>query len=368
MASDNYQSFELFREEIEEVQVYFDQADQQCFRWIGAVGYGEYGLCLRIKAQVTVNGIRSWKDFIIKRDIWHKEDSLRLESNRLKAFRGASHIVQILDLPGNPLDKPLPQPTPEWLEWDRLRQTHLLTSDSESDDDGSFRKKYLVLEYIPNGTLRDFIQKIRQSSNGAACLPNRLLRGLLLCLLKACLNMMSPNRAGLDDFFHTKLNLDNVMVGNLIPDDPEHSISPILKLISFGTDDVADRQEGEHEIHPDEPGIVKNLIYVATIMLQLITLDDQYIIDPEAIEDKLWTFWWLNHSLRDSIATCTYPGTYATVKERLADLVTQVEGDFFDQDYTWYRSHMTKWTRAELWRESDESILELLSDAGYTEG
>ncbi|KAJ2999262.1 hypothetical protein NUW58_g57 [Xylaria curta] len=126
-----------------------------------------------------------------------------------------------------------------------------------------FNKPYLIVEYLENGTLMDFLSRRRGANLGR--LPNRVLWAFFLCLTRACVAMANPappipnpntpkdkRREALPhspiprpagNLVHGDMNLGNLMFGDrphrLISQqqqqwDAEHGSIPILKLIDFG--------------------------------------------------------------------------------------------------------------------------------------
>ncbi|EMR67082.1 putative serine threonine protein kinase protein [Eutypa lata UCREL1] len=107
---------------------------------------------------------------------------------------------------------------------------------------------YRVTEYLHNGTLEEFISRIRDLDS----VPNRVLWYIFQCLIRACIEMafptgdtyddpVNPRRGVLEpgvdenngsDFWHGDLASRNVMFGDL--DNGEHILVPILKLIDYG--------------------------------------------------------------------------------------------------------------------------------------
>ncbi|KAM0816892.1 hypothetical protein AB5N19_02694 [Seiridium cardinale] len=113
----------------------------------------------------------------------------------------------------------------------------------------------LVLELLANGSLEEFVWKANnymgQDTILVRQLPNRLLWRFFLCFVRMMIAMAYPrNRvAGQAPsieqlpadhsqqpgrFTHRDIHVGNIMMGDFDPLEPEHSITPILKLIDFG--------------------------------------------------------------------------------------------------------------------------------------
>ncbi|KAI1102042.1 hypothetical protein F4804DRAFT_314338 [Jackrogersella minutella] len=206
-------------------------------------------------------------DFLVKKahDDDEAEEALMIEKNYLLPMRGGMHIAQlIVEIPDDPLEK--------------------------AASFGGLRGEWIFLEWVPNGTLYDFVEKARLI--GVERLPNRLLWRFFLCLIRACCGMAWPrNRHDgmvelelpepgepLIGIAHNDLHTSNVLLGDF-EIAGEHGITPILKIIDFGLS--TDSTELEHEDIKET-----NLWEVGKIMLQLITLDldTTYATTPVTID------------------------------------------------------------------------------------
>ncbi|KAI4595748.1 hypothetical protein KJ359_006739 [Pestalotiopsis sp. 9143b] len=127
------------------------------------------------------------------------------------------------------------------------------------------RNDYLLLEYMPNGTLEDFIFKLNELD--VTC-PNRVLWSFWVCLIRACIAMAYPVhthnkkrkdpkitgalsemvpgnpviRKKIRPMVHFAIEPRNVLVGH-IPTDVTHGehldeVTPILKLAGWGQSEV----------------------------------------------------------------------------------------------------------------------------------
>ncbi|CAJ2512821.1 Uu.00g009400.m01.CDS01 [Anthostomella pinea] len=96
---------------------------------------------------------------------------------------------------------------------------------------------YIFLEYMENGTLSEFLERI-----GSMAIPNRILWSLFLCLIRACVSMAWPPAAGQPEevkpgppsrLSHWDMHDENLMFGQFNTAYLEHRFIPILKLIDF---------------------------------------------------------------------------------------------------------------------------------------
>ncbi|KAI1086527.1 hypothetical protein F5B19DRAFT_478953 [Rostrohypoxylon terebratum] len=137
---------------------------------------------------------------------------------------------------------------------------------------------WLIVEYLQNGTLFNFIMKATDQDRTPKKLPNRLLWRFFLCLVKALIGLTYPlNLTGnplvaeeiphgfpAQSISHHDLHTANVMLGDVIMD-PQHTITPALKLIDFG---LAQR------INPNWPKpSARDYADVAEIMISLIQME-----------------------------------------------------------------------------------------------
>ncbi|KAI2463024.1 kinase-like protein [Annulohypoxylon bovei var. microspora] len=240
-------------QEAARLQTYF-QTDPR-FDFTGLIGTGSSGFACHVKYDDPND--QSFNNFIVKRafDNEFAREDLRKEQEHLRKLRGARHIVQLVDVPDNPLHRPgneqLPAITGDWL----------------------------ILEWVPNGTIGGFI--LRAANSGIPRLPNRLLWRFFLCLIRACIAMAWPEninngaaanetvpQGALEDggLAHGDLHMENVMVGDALDED-EHRITPLLKFIDFG-------QVAQFSYGPELASAVQSNIYdIGLVMLGLITFN-----------------------------------------------------------------------------------------------
>ncbi|KAF3068344.1 hypothetical protein GL218_08420 [Daldinia childiae] len=204
-------SWDKARDDIDKLTEYFSSDAR--FDFVGFIAHGSYGSASRVRYKNPATG--DWNNFVVKRAFSSEaaEEAMRLEKDYLMRFRGALHIVQILDVANNPLAvNPVPG---EWI----------------------------TMEWLPYGSLSDFIFKTKKKK--VDHLPNRLLWRFFLCLV-----LGEP------------------------PDDFEHTITPILKVIDFGN-------AGEWSwIEFTGTTTHSNLWDIGKLMVSLIILDERpYVVN-----------------------------------------------------------------------------------------
>ncbi|KAI0535410.1 hypothetical protein GGR58DRAFT_515387 [Xylaria digitata] len=205
-----------------------------------------------------------------------EESSLPAEKRWLGVLRWAKHIVSSVILTDDPLAQ----------DFSGIASHHMETD------------HWLYLEWLENGTLLKLANRARRER---IRLPNRVLWRLFLCLVRMCIAMGWPPQRpdGIDPqpvletangdpyggIIHGDMHHGNLMFGDFIPEDPngEHTLTPILKLIDFGTvRDVLDTT-AERIL-----AVQENLFDIGVVMLELVTLD--YVLAeslyPRASEAK----------------------------------------------------------------------------------
>ncbi|KAI1649340.1 kinase-like domain-containing protein [Daldinia loculata] len=240
------------RQDIDDLTKYFSYDER--FDFIGFIAHGSYGSASRVRYQNPATGV--WNDFVVKRAFQSEaaEEAMRKEREYLRRLRGALHIVQILEVENNPLDE------------------------------NAVQGEWITMEWLPGGSMADFIVKARKKVDR---LPNRLLWRFFLCLIRACIAMADPpNRSDgkverervlgelpEEGVSHSDLHNGNVVLGEP-PEDFEHTITPILKVIDFGN-------AGEWAwIEFTGTTTHSNLWDVGKLMVSLITLDERpYIVN-----------------------------------------------------------------------------------------
>ncbi|KAI1779026.1 kinase-like protein [Hypoxylon cercidicola] len=222
-------------------------SDDPRFVFQKLVAHGNYGSASHIK--YIDPRVPSVKDFLVKM-AFNDEDareSMIKERKFLEKFRGNSHIVQLIDIPENPLED------------------ELLAEDVNPND-------WIIMEWIQCGTFGEFIYMARGTAR--RMLPNRLLWRFFLCLIRSVIAMAwADNNENINhdvpasELVHNDLHLNNVLLGEP-PMDEEHRITPILKIIDFGV-------AGEWPISDGPNARQSNIYDIGSLMMALITLSPE---------------------------------------------------------------------------------------------
>ncbi|KAI0418766.1 hypothetical protein F5X98DRAFT_373578 [Xylaria grammica] len=135
------------------------------------------------------------------------DDEIENERRWLTMLRGAEHIVKML---GHEVDR------------------------------SKVSRATLVLECVENGSIQDLCKRMTARRIQA---PNRVLWSMFLCLTRACIGFAYPPWADEEretipedgtkepsSIIHNDLHDENVLIGELAPDDIEHRDVPILKV------------------------------------------------------------------------------------------------------------------------------------------
>ncbi|KAI0838491.1 kinase-like domain-containing protein [Hypoxylon sp. FL0890] len=201
---------------VDEIKTYFSRDSRFYYR--GHIASGRFGVAHRVQYRQNENGFIYVTDFLVKTAHKNSEAEGDMENEKayLKRLRGGAHIVQLIDVPDDPLTKYKFEE-----QW-----------------------KFLILEWVPNGTLCEFIFKARNF--GCSQLPNRLLWRFFLCLISGLCGLAWPrNRQGgrveietpmpweQEGNVHNDLHTGNVLLGDF-DDSREHGFTPVLKIIDFG--------------------------------------------------------------------------------------------------------------------------------------
>ncbi|RYP62606.1 hypothetical protein DL771_009649 [Monosporascus sp. 5C6A] len=379
----------------EQIRTYFDQEPTR-FEWIGSAGSGGYGLCSALKEFLPDGKERK---LVIKRAIGGESAALLVEIERLKQIEGGKHIVQTRTISNNPLQRAVPLDLVG-----AFSEMTLSSGDESSRSEGSgplsaimsgrsassgqsamaYLKLFMIMEFIENGVLSEFIDKA-----GKACDLDFML------FVRACVGMAWPNELNDPDgepvleeprrdeepgnFTHTDLSIENVMLGNFIRTELEHSMAPILKVIDFGLD----RRFRTHSGALDMNGVPTNLRDIGQIMINIILLetypttpdgpsrgysrisgDDEYCYETDAsaiLPDDEGTnpFPYLDPDLRDKICECM--AVEEEDRPDLAGLFDYVKDKVLSRgaEYWFERRHQYD-TGAVYWRETEIHIEWLL--------
>ncbi|KAI0891797.1 hypothetical protein F4806DRAFT_295786 [Annulohypoxylon nitens] len=350
------------RAEGDQLKKYFNRDPR--FEFVGIIGAGATGVASRVRYNDPDNG--AYKSFVIKRSInkLAEQRALKNEEAHIRSMKGAMHIVQVLDIHDNPLERP------------------------GTDELPVIEGHWVILEYLENGSIEKFINNATESLTTR--LPNRLLWRFFLCLIKASIAMTYPeniNRGMLvsetipaDDanhgvekgLSHNDIQPGNVLLGDALKDG-EHGITPQLKMIDFGT--AAKFTTG---------GVLPSLDDIAAIgeiMLGLIILDPVPLISPghqgpsrfkanddaeeimtQAVElTPEWTdsekYAWLDHDLR--VLVCNLLRVDKEKQPSLRDLDREITAAVHERDAAYYNDEEI---------EKDYSIKKLWHDIVHWTG
>ncbi|KAI0010248.1 kinase-like domain-containing protein [Xylariaceae sp. FL0662B] len=309
-------------------------SDKNRFKWERTLEPGGFGFlaCFRERNPATGNVRR----FVVKcpQDIDDDEDieSLNREKTWLGVLKDARHIVNPIAISNNPL---LPRKV--------TRQ--------------GFTHPHIIIEYIENGTLGDFLERC-----GDRDIPNRILWRIFLCLIRACVAMAYPPRAGQREepranvvpnkLAHGDMHLENFMFGGLDMNDLEHNLVPILKLIDFGlaSDEEGDKPRLNRQVYEkfdkelefyryNQPngvrnsGINANVIGIGMTMSALIHGMDTLEESPcrEAMQEELPS---LDNDLQLLILRCL--AVDSKNRPTLQELVTKAYNAVLTRDAAFY--------------------------------
>ncbi|KAI1213377.1 kinase-like protein [Annulohypoxylon truncatum] len=249
MSSDIESTCELLKER-------FDRDAR--FHYRKLIASGSYGSAHHVR--YTDPSRPDLTDFLVKKAFGNRDamSMMRSERQYLTRLRGAKHIVKILNIENNPLvDDP---------EAFSIRRN-------------SGTGEWIILEWIPNGTMADFI--VNASDLGVEYLPNRLLWRFFFCLVRACCGLAWPNNRT-DDLVvdevpvpgvppsgieHKDLHHGNILMGDFLPE-PEHGISPIVKFVDFG---LAGEWTFAHGAY--RHGVARNVWDIGQAMVKFITMN-----------------------------------------------------------------------------------------------
>ncbi|KAI0467777.1 hypothetical protein F4859DRAFT_517647 [Xylaria cf. heliscus] len=284
---------------------YFRQDKEQRFELEGVIGSGEFGLTWKLKYKASTGPVASlqpgstptsvpgtsgppqpsFRYIVLKTDYGQpnfKDDvdidqpqddddtnydsTFPNEAAMLKVLQWAKHIATGVEIPNDPLTQTFPG-TP----WHRMR-----------------RNTWLYTEWIENGTVGKLA---RRANDQQIRLPNRLLWSFFMCLVRMVIAMGWPPKRpdGQDpqpvieeingppygalvhrDLFLDDFSVGNIMVGDLLPEDPEseHMLAPILILI-----DLAEMEKYGDDEKANRRAICYNLRDIACVMILFIALD-----------------------------------------------------------------------------------------------
>ncbi|KAI1317489.1 kinase-like domain-containing protein [Xylariaceae sp. FL0255] len=230
------------------------------YKFVKKAGVGSQGVAACFSdLEASPDG---WKKFIVKIDYrGEQRDALEEEAQMLRTLRWAKHIVTSIQLGDDP-----------------LQPSQIVNRSS--------KKAFLIMEYLPNGTLLEFVERYYEVTNRR--LPNRILWQIFFCLARGCAAMAFPpgdpttSPSGpLDQLLETvpldatqnegnnlvqqDLHEGNVMFGDIEPPTTsrtqslrqiEHVPVPTLKLIDFGfAKELNDYENSAASTYDDDLGL-----------------------------------------------------------------------------------------------------------------
>ncbi|KAI0186640.1 kinase-like domain-containing protein [Xylaria flabelliformis] len=214
-----------------------DHFGQQRYAVQKILGVGGNGIAIHFRDQGPY-GIVPGKDFVVKVAIsgWQSEELVE-EKRMMKKVKGSAHCVQIFEPQdiGMPEEEPVILPLQEidsstdgdssgneslsraevrgrhrirkrrergaryWQRKDRRRRLRGKQIDEEiqRQEERGVRKDYIIMEYLQNGNLADLLTKLNEHEREDGFsyrIPNRVLWGFWLCLIRACIAMEYPPR------------------------------------------------------------------------------------------------------------------------------------------------------------------------------
>ncbi|KAI5922678.1 hypothetical protein F4810DRAFT_720804 [Camillea tinctor] len=238
-----------------ELRKYFKQNPN--FYVVGGVAARSGGMVIVEVQQALPSG--GFRELMIKRVMKDKSKSLTEERTRslereiqiLTALQGAGHIVQRVVLDPDPLQVPLP------------------------GEQTGISGPYLVMEKMRLGTLDAFIKKCTEAPYP---IPNRVLWGIFVSLIQACVAMAwppkRPNNSPTTDetpgagppgnLIHLDINTNNVLC-----DFPASALDiiPRVKLADFGRCRI---NGGKDVVFQEDIGYHENVYAIGKVMLALI--------------------------------------------------------------------------------------------------
>ncbi|KAH9906295.1 kinase-like domain-containing protein [Xylariomycetidae sp. FL2044] len=235
-ASARNQSFRLARRGWREATK-FIKMKTPFLKYERVLGYGGFGVVLLYTVLDAYGGPQKQVAIKFARAATNtnRREAFRLELDWLLKFKGAEHMVQLVDLPEMVLDPK---------EYNNNFPSYQI----------------LVMEFMSRADLyslvmrltdaRDDNETLKEEDRKLEYIPVRILWRIFLCLVRACVGMAYlppgnvpdrppvgreeiPERGNERAIIHFDLDIYNVFMGSALLDD-EHDVNPIAKLADFG--------------------------------------------------------------------------------------------------------------------------------------
>ncbi|KAI2618400.1 kinase-like domain-containing protein [Hypoxylon sp. NC1633] len=207
------------RDQAAVIQTYFQRDAEQRFVLEGLHGRGGQGSIYKVKVLRSEIQRTPPRMLVVKIADPHRGsdvEGLMKERSILQSMKGCRHIVHIRNGPNDPL-----APAAEELGW-----------------------AWIYLDELENGTLASFMERAKNA--GFLHLPNRVMWRIFMCMVRACIAMAWPGNDPNNNetatsrpntkpsgLVHNDIHGGNLMFGPFM-EHPEHSRTPILKLLDFG--------------------------------------------------------------------------------------------------------------------------------------
>ncbi|KAI4867445.1 hypothetical protein F4820DRAFT_467885 [Hypoxylon rubiginosum] len=195
-------------------------------KYLGLAGVGRHGGAL-LFGDMDDDG-KVLRKIVVKYSLNQAaDDDLRNEANFLNMLSGAEHIAQIIPL-----------------------------AETDLNIAARGRRPTIALEYIPHGAIRQFRQRFclyhadMLKQNIAVHIPNRILWRIMLCGARQIAAMawppkyIDPEARNVRESVRSPMptmaitqnssHMDNFILGDVLRNDPEHNMMPLVKLIDFG--------------------------------------------------------------------------------------------------------------------------------------
>lgn len=211
----------------DQISRYFVEPNQnQKLQYLGLAGVGRHGGALLFNERGDDG--RPSRKIIVKYSLTQEADwDLQNEAHWLNVLKGAEHIVEIITLPGATVDVT-----------------------------GTGKRPTVALEFIPHGTIHQFLERfityyyqVREPPSNLL-MPTRFLWRLFLCFVRQIVAMTWPPQGKNPDIpdqreiikpgepvvalTQNSSHFNNFVFGNSMMGDVDHHQTPILKMIDFG--------------------------------------------------------------------------------------------------------------------------------------